>query len=451
MAEKKTRDMTQGSPLKLILGFALPMLLGLLFQQFYSMVDTIIVGKWLGVDSLAAVGSTGSINFMIIGFCMGVCNGFAIPVAQRFGSKDYVSLRKFVANSVWVSAFLAIVMTIAVCMLCMPILRLMNTPDNIIDEAYSYIFVIFLGIPVTYLYNLLSGIIRSLGDSKTPVYFLILSSIINIILDIVSIGLLNMGVAGPAWATVISQGISGVLCLLYIYKKFEILHIAKNEWRIDWSHIMTLLYMGLPMGLQYSITAIGSVILQTSVNGLGSQAVAAVTAGSKMSMFFCCPFDALGGTIATFAGQNVGARKPERVDRGIKAAVLIGFIYSLAACAILVFFGDTIALLFLDADETTILSNVHKLVCANSAFYMALTLVNVVRFCIQGMGYSAFAIIAGVCEMTARAIMGFGLVPLLGFNAVCFANPLAWIMADAFLVPAYLICRRRLRRMLGNI
>lgn len=448
MAEKKTRDMTQGSPLKLILGFALPMLLGLLFQQFYSMVDTIIVGKWLGVDSLAAVGSTGSINFMIIGFCMGVCNGFAIPVAQRFGSKDYVSLRKFVANSVWVSAFLAIVMTIAVCMLCMPILRLMNTPDNIIDEAYSYIFVIFLGIPVTYLYNLLSGIIRSLGDSKTPVYFLILSSIINIILDIVSIGLLNMGVAGPAWATVISQGISGVLCLLYIYKKFEILHISKNEWRIDWSHILTLLYMGLPMGLQYSITAIGSVILQTSVNGLGSQAVAAVTAGSKMSMFFCCPFDALGGTIATFAGQNVGARKPERVDRGIKAAVLIGFIYSLAACAILVFFGDTIALLFLDADETTILSNVHKLVCANSAFYMALTLVNVVRFCIQGMGYSAFAIIAGVCEMTARAIMGFGLVPLLGFNAVCFANPLAWIMADAFLVPAYLICRRRLRKML---
>lgn len=448
MAEKKTRDMTQGSPLKLILGFALPMLLGLLFQQFYSMVDTIIVGKWLGVDSLAAVGSTGSINFMIIGFCMGVCNGFAIPVAQRFGSKDYVSLRKFVANSVWVSAFLAIVMTIAVCMLCMPILRLMNTPDNIIDEAYSYIFVIFLGIPVTYLYNLLSGIIRSLGDSKTPVYFLILSSIINIILDIVSIGLLNMGVAGPALATVISQGISGVLCLLYIYKKFEILHISKSEWRIDWSHILTLLYMGLPMGLQYSITAIGSVILQTSVNGLGSQAVAAVTAGSKMSMFFCCPFDALGGTIATFAGQNVGAKQPERVDRGIKAAVLIGFVYSLAACAILVFFGDTIALLFLDADETTILSNVHKLVCANSAFYMALTLVNVVRFCIQGMGYSAFAIIAGVCEMTARAIMGFGLVPLLGFNAVCFANPLAWIMADAFLVPAYLICRRRLRKML---
>lgn len=450
MAVKTTKDMTQGSPLKLILGFALPMLLGLLFQQFYSMVDTIIVGKWLGVDSLAAVGSTGSINFMIIGLCLGVCNGFAIPVAQRFGSKDYVSLRKFVANSVWVSAVLAIVTTVSVCTLCMPILRLMKTPDNIIGEAYDYIFVIFLGIPVTYLYNLLSGIIRSLGDSKTPVYFLILSSIVNIILDMVSIGWLHMGVAGPAWATVISQGVSGVLCLIYIYKKFEILHIARNEWRIDWPHIRTLLYMGLPMGLQYSITAIGSVILQTAVNDLGSDAVAAVTAGIKMSMFFCCPFDALGGTIATFAGQNVGARQPERVDRGIKTAVLIGFLYSLAACAVLVFFGDTIALLFLDADETAILSRVHLYVTVNSAFYMALTLVNVVRFCIQGMGFSVFAILAGVCEMIARTIMGFGLVPMLGFKAVCFANPLAWIMADAFLIPAYFICRRKLMKMFGN-
>lgn len=447
---KTTRDMTQGSPVKLILGFAMPMLLGLLFQQFYSMVDTIIVGKWLGVDSLAAVGSTGSINFMIIGFCMGVCSGFAIPVAQRFGSKDYVSLRKFVANSVWVSAVLASVMTVAVCLLCMPILRFMKTPANIIDEAYAYIFVIFLGIPVTYLYNLLSGIIRSLGDSRTPVYFLILSSIINIALDIVSIGYLHMGVAGPAWATVISQGISGGLCLVYMHRKFEILHLQKNEWRLDWHYVQNLLFMGIPMGLQYSITAIGSVILQTAVNGLGSSAVAAVTAGGKVSMFFCCPFDALGGTIATYAGQNVGAKKPERINSGIRAAVIIGFIYSVAACAVLVFFGETIALLFLDADQVVILSRVHKFVMVNSAFYMALTLVNVVRFCIQGMGFSVFAILAGVCEMIARAIMGFGLVPLLGFDAVCFANPLAWVMADAFLIPAYIICWRKLKRIFGE-
>jgi len=447
MAGKVTKDMTQGSPVKHILGFATPMLLGLLFQQFYSMVDTIIVGKWLGVDSLAAVGSTGSINFMIIGFCMGVCSGFAIPVAQRFGSRDYVSLRKFTANSVWVSAVFAAVMTVVVCIFCMPILQLMRTPENIIDEAYDYIFVIFLGIPVTYLYNLLSGIIRSLGDSKTPVYFLVLSSIINIILDIVSIKFLHMGVAGPAWATVISQGVSGVLCLVYMYKKFEILHIKRNEWKVDFHYIKNLLYMGVPMGLQYSITAIGSVVLQTAVNGLGSAAVASVTAGSKVSMFFCCPFDALGGTMATYAGQNVGAKKLDRISSGIKAASAIGFVYSVAACAVLVLFGDVIGLLFLDSGETEILSQVHLFLMANSAFYIFLTLVNVVRFCIQGMGFSMFAILAGVCEMIARAVMGFGFVPMLGYEAVCFASPLAWVMADAFLIPAYIICMKRLKKM----
>lgn len=448
MACKETKDMSQGSPVKHILGFALPMLFGLLFQQFYSMVDTIIVGKWLGVNALAAVGSTGSINFMIIGFCMGVCSGFAIPVAQRFGSRDYVSLRKFVANSMWLSVVLAAVMTVVVCVLCMPILKLMRTPDNIIMGAYDYIFVIFLGIPVTYLYNLLSGIIRSLGDSKTPVYFLVLSSVINIILDIVSIKYMNMGVAGPAWATVISQGISGVLCLFYIYKKFDILHIKKNEWSFDTHYAKILLYMGVPMGLQYSITAIGSVILQTAVNSLGSMSVAAVTAGSKVSMFFCCPFDALGGTMATYAGQNVGAKKIDRIGKGQMAAIIIGSVYSVIACVILIMFGDKIGLLFLDAEEIQILGQVHRFLIINSLFYIPLTLVNVVRFCIQGMGFSVFAILAGVCEMVARTVMGFGFVPMLGYTAVCYANPLAWIMADAFLIPAYVICIRKLKKML---
>ena len=252
MAKNATKDMTSGSPMKLILGFAFPMLLGLLFQQFYSMVDTIIVGRWLGVNSLAAVGSTGSINFMVIGFCVGVCSGFAIPVAQKFGAGDYTALRKFVANSVWISAVFAAVMTVVVCALCMNILRWMNTPSDIIEEAYEYIIVIFLGIPVIFLYNLLSGILRSLGDSKTPVFFLVLSSILNIVLDVASIGVLHMGVEGPAWATVISQGVSGVLCLFYMMKHFEILRIRKEEWRIEGRYIVTLCNMGVPMGLQYS-------------------------------------------------------------------------------------------------------------------------------------------------------------------------------------------------------
>lgn len=446
MQNINTKDMTQGSPMKLILGFAVPMLLGLLFQQFYSMVDTIIVGRWLGIDSLAAVGSTGSINFMIIGFCMGACSGFAIPVAQKFGAGDYKALRKYFANSIWLSAIFSAVMTIAVCVFCMDILELMNTPENIIDEAYIYIFIIFAGIPTTYLYNLLSGVIRSLGDSKTPVYFLIFSALLNIILDIVSIKVLGMGVEGPALATVISQFISGILCIVFIVKKFDILHIQKDELKFDLHYIWNLFAMGVPMGLQYSITAVGSVILQTAVNGLGSGAVAAITAGTKVSMFFTCPYEALGGTMATYAGQNVGARKFDRISKGLNSAIIVGFIYSAAAAAVLILFGEKISLLFMDSSETQILSQAHYFLIVNSATYALLTLVNTVRFCIQGMGFSVFAVLAGVFEMAARTFVGFVLVPYFGYSAACFANSLAWLMADIFLIPAFYICFKKLKR-----
>jgi putative MATE family efflux protein len=446
-----TKDMTQGSPMKLIIGFAVPMLLGLLFQQFYSMVDTIIVGRWLGIDSLAAVGSTGSINFMIIGFCMGVCSGFAIPVAQKFGAGDYKALRKYAANSVWLSVILSVVMTLIVCFFCMDILKVMDTPENIISEAYGYIFIIFAGIPATYLYNLLSGVIRSLGDSRTPVYFLIFSALLNIILDIVSIKLFGMGVEGPALATVLSQAISGILCIVFIVKKFEILHIKRDEWKPDMNYICKLMAMGLPMGLQYSITAIGSVVLQTAVNRLGSSAVAAITAGTKVSMFFSCAYEALGGTMATYAGQNVGAGKLDRISKGLKSSVIIGFVYSAAAAVILIFLGKSISLLFMDSDETQILEQAHYFLIVNSTAYVLLTLVNTVRFCIQGMGFSVFAVTAGICEMVARAAVGFMFVPVFGYSAACFASPLAWLMADIFLIPAFFLCMKKLRHKAENM
>ncbi len=449
MEKKVMRDMTSGSPMKLILGFLIPMLFGLLFQQFYNMMDTIIVGKYLGVNALASVGSTGSVNFMIIGFCIGVCSGFAIPVAQKFGERNESAMRKFVANSGWLAAAFAIVMTLVVCVLCRQILVWMRTPEDIIDGAYSYIFVIFLGIPVIYLYNLLSGIIRSLGDSTTPLYFLLISSVLNIILDLFTIIVLKMGVAGAAWATVISQAVSGILCLLYMRKKFTMLRMQGDEWKPDRYAMRTLCGMGIPMGLQYSITAIGSVILQTAVNSLGSVAVASVTAGSKISMFFCCPFDAMGATMATYGGQNVGAKKLDRIDQGMKACVILGAAYSVLAFFVLFFFSDIVALLFVDAGETQILGNTRQFLISNVAFYFPLALVNIVRFMIQGLGYSKFAIIAGVCEMAARCLVAF-LVGVFGYNAVCFANPLAWIAADIFLIPAYLYVMKRLRRRFGQ-
>ena len=448
MAKNATREMTSGSPLKLILSFAVPLLLGMLFQQFYSMVDTIIVGKSLGVDQLAGVGSTGAINFMIIGFCNGVCSGFAIPIAQSFGAKDYKRLRKFVANAAWLSIAFAAVMTVVVCVLCRQILSWMDTPENIFEYAYSYIFIIFLGIPATYLYNLLSGIIRSLGDSRTPVIFLVISAMLNILFDLLAILVLHMGVAGAAWATVLSQLISGILCFLYMRKQYDILKFEKDEMKFEGRQAIILCNMGIPMGLQYSITAIGSVILQTAVNSLGSQAVAAVTAAGRISGFSCCPFDALGSTMAT--GQNVGAGKLDRVGKGLKSASFIGGIYAIIAFFVLSLFGRQIALLFVSADEIAILDHVKQFLVFNTAFYIPLCLVNTVRFCIQGMGYSRLAILAGVCEMVGRIIASLVLVPLIGFVGICIASPIAWIMADLFLVPAYCHTINRMKKILAS-
>ena len=438
------KDMTNGSPSKHILGFAVPMLFGMLFQQFYNLVDTIIVGKTLGVEALAGVGATGSINFMIIGFCMGVCNGFVIPVAQCFGAKKPSDLRKYVFNGYICSVVFSIVLTLASVIFCRRILIVMNTPADIIDHAYNYIVVIFIGIPTVFLYNMVSGVIRSLGDSKTPVVFLVLSSIINVVLDFFLILVCKMGVTGAGWATVTSQLISGLTCLIYMYKKYDILKGDKSERVLDRRFITNLCMNGVPMGLQYSITAIGSTILQAAVNTLGSTYVAAMTAGSKMFNFTCCPFDALGSTMATYAGQNVGAAKIKRLGQGVRSAMIIGSVYSVLSLIALYFTTDYIALLFVNASETTIIALTRQFILASACFYIPLTGVNVVRFCIQGMGFSVFAISAGILEMIGRAFAAIILIPNIGFLGACLASPIAWIAADAFLFPAFIHCAKKL-------
>lgn len=441
------KDMTKGSPMKLVLGFSIPLLFGFLFQQFYNLVDTVIVGRFLGTENLAAVGATGSVNFLIIGFCMGICSGFSIPVSHKFGAGDHGGLRRVVANCVWLTLIFAVVLTVLTTALCRPILVAMKTPGNILDAAYSYISVIFLGIPVIFLYNMTSGVIRALGDSKTPVIFLVMSSFLNIGLDLFFIVNLHWGVQGAAWATVISQGVSGLCCLLFMVKKFEILRIRREEWAFDRHLAGILCGMGVPMGLQYSITAIGSVILQSATNTLGSDAVAAVTAAGKISGFLACPFDAMGSTMATYGGQNVGAGKLERIGRGLKSCVLLGAGYSVIALGISILFGSSLARLFLDASEMAIIGDVRLFLTITTAFYFPLALVNIIRFLIQGVGFPFFAILAGVFEMVARALAGFVLVPWLGFTGSCLGNPIAWILADVFLIPAYFLVRNRLRSM----
>ena len=449
MASNTTKDMTTGSSMKLILGFAVPLLMGMLFQQVYSLVDTIIVGRFLGVNALAAVGATGSINFLIIGFCLGLCNGFALPVAQRFGAKDYDGLRKYVGNSAVLSVIIGGTITVFTVVFCRNILQIMDTPADIIDLSYNYIVVIFAGIPATLLYNILSSHLRSLGDSVTPVAFLILSACLNIGLDLLFIVTFHWGVFGASFATVLSQLVSGVLCLVFIIIRFDILHPKRDDWRLDPAYVRNLLVMGLPMGFQYSITAIGSVILQAAVNSLGSIAVASMTAASKISMFVVCPFDALGSTMATYGGQNVGAGKLERLGKGLRSAVILGAIYSAVIFVVVYFFGENMIQIFLSPTEenaATVLAWAKEFLVINAAFYFPLALVNIVRFLIQGMGFSGFAVFAGVFEMVARTIVGLFLVPVFGFVAACFASPLAWIFADAFLIPAFFFCRKRLRK-----
>lgn len=447
MASASVKDMTNGRPVKLVVSFALPLLFGFLFQQVYSLVDTIIVGQFLGVNALAAVGSTGSINFLVIGFCSGMCSGFALPVAQRFGAKDYKSLRRFVGNSAVISAIVAVVLTAFTVVFCKWILRVMNTPDDIFEEAYIYIVVIFAGIPATILYNMLSGYLRSLGDSITPLVFLVISSVLNIGMDLLFIITFKWGVFGAAFATVLAQAISGVLCLIVIIKKFEILHLNREDWKLESGHVRNLIAMGFPMGFQYSITAIGSVILQTAVNGLGSTAVASMTAAGKISNFICCPFDALGSTMATYGGQNVGAGKLERLSKGLGAASLIGIIYSVVILGVLFHFGQNMVGLFVSSDETEVIRQARQFLIINAAFYVPLVFVNVVRFMIQGMGFSGFAVFAGVLEMIGRSLVGFFVVPRFGFTGAAFASPLAWIFADAFLIPAYFHVLKKLKAL----
>ena len=444
-----TKDLTSGSPMRLILGFTLPTLFGLLFQQLYNLVDAMIVGKLLGAQALGAVGSTGSINFFVIGFCLGVCSGFAIPVAQKMGAKDYPQMRRYVANAAYLSAAIALVLTVATGIFCRDILAAMDTPADLFEDACAYIFVIFMGIPVVFLYNLLAGIIRSLGDSRTPVYFLALAAGLNILLDLAFILIFQAGVAGAAIATVLSQAVSGLACLVYMVKKFPLLRVTREESRPDWAACRDLCAMGLPMGLQYSVTAVGSIVMQTAVNALGSVYVSSVATAGKLYQLLACPFDAMGAAMATYCGQNVGAGRLDRLRLGVRSCSLLGLGYSVIAFAAILLLAPQGVMLFLDPAEPQLellRGLAGQYIIVQTAFFFPLALVNILRFSIQGMGFGTFAILAGVLEMIARAAVGRFFVPVLGYDAACFGSPAAWLCADLFLIPACLGCIAHLKR-----
>ncbi len=445
-----TKDMTTGSPLKNIIRFCLPLMVGNLFQQFYNMADTIIVGQFVGKHALSAVGSVGPLNFMIIGTVIGLCTGFAIPIAQRFGAQDIQNLKKYVANIIYTSIVVGVIFTCVAVLFARPLLEVLNTPVELRDEAYSYIVVIFAGIGATMLYNLLASIVRALGDSKTPLYFLLFSSFLNIGLDLLLIIVFQMGVRGAAVATVISQFVSGVLCFIYVKRSFPILHLTKETKALDFTFIKNLLKNGLPMALQFSITAIGSVMLQSCVNGLGADCIAAVTIGGKTQLMIVLPAETIGITMATYCGQNLGAKKFDRIEKGVHRGVALAFGYAAIGFCVARFLGPYLSLLFIDGSETEVIALAQQYINAGSYFYLILSLLFVLRNALQGLGYSFTAMLTGMFELVARGIMGFGFVNTIGYAAACVANPIAWIAADLFLIPAYIIVSRKVKRSLSS-
>ena len=443
-----SREMTAGPALPLIFNFTMPLLLGNLLQQTYSLVDAAIVGKFLGINALASVGASSSVIFLILGFCNGCSCGFGIPVAQKFGARDYSMMRKYVAVSLQISLVLSVAIAIVTSLYCAGILRLMQTPENIFQDAYVYLLVTFIGVPCTFLYNLLSSVIRALGDSKTPFWFLLFSTILNILLDLFCILVLDWGVLGAAVATVFSQGISALLCYLYMYRHFEILRGTAEERKFQGRLARNLLNIGVPMGLQFSITAIGSIMLQSANNALGTACVAAFTAGVRIKMFFICPFESLGIAMATYCGQNYGAGKPGRIWQGIKASGIMMLVYAIVTFFILQFGARTLALLFVEPSETEILANADLFLQVASWFFPALGLLCILRYSIQGAGYTGLAMFSGVSEMIARILVSLYAVPVYGYIAVCFGDPTAWLAADLFLIPAFIYVYRKLKKVM---
>ena len=432
-----TKDMTTGNPVKLILTFSIPLLIGNIFQQFYSMADTVIVGRFLGVDALAAVGSTGAMAFLVNGFVLGLTSGFAVLVSQRFGANDEEGVKKAFASSLILSIIMTILVTAISMVSAKPLLELMNTPENIINDSLSYIIIIFAGNIAIIFYNMLSSILRALGDSKTPLYFLIIASILNIMLDIVFIVNFHMGVAGAAYATIISQSISAILCAIYIVKRFPILKLKKKHWKIRKSYVEKQLRIGVPMALQFSITAAGAMVLQGALNNFGSKIIASYTAASKVQQLVMQPSITFGMAMATYAGQNLGAGKFNRIKEGVKKCSIISIIVSIASTIIVILFGGVFTKMFIDGNDVEVIYYAKQYLNTVSIFYIPLGLIFVYRNTLQGVGESFVPMMAGVAEMIARTVVAFTLPLLLDFIGIALADPAAWIAACVPLMITY--------------
>ena len=438
--------MTAGSPAKIIWNFTLPIVIGNIFQQFYTMVDTVIVGKFVGTKALAAVGATGTICFLILGFLMGLTAGFTVITSQRFGAGDMEGMRKTVGSAAVLSVVVSLLMTVVSMVGMKPLLKFMNTPDDIFHDTYLYIMIICAGIFAQVLYNLLASILRALGNSKTPLYFLLFSAVLNIVLDLVLIIVFHLGAPGAAYATVIAQGVSGLLCLIYIIKKVPVLKLEKSDFRPDAHLIRTQLVIGFPMALQYSITAIGTMMVQAALNGLGSLHVAAFTAANKIEQVVTQMYVALGATMATYSAQNMGAGKVKRIHQGFMSATVISFVYAAVTGVLVYVWGYKLTGLFVSENLDALMPLVDLYLRCVAVFFIPLAVVNVYRNGIQGMGFGFTAMLGGVAELVGRGVVAIVAAHYDSYLGICMASPMAWILAGILFIVMYCLIMKEVRR-----
>ncbi|MGI6107235.1 MAG: MATE family efflux transporter [Lachnospiraceae bacterium] len=437
-------DMTKGSPSKLILRFIIPVILGNVFQQLYNMVDTIVVGRFVGQDALAAVGSTGTISFLLLGFMMGLTTGFTVLTGQRYGAGDYAAVRKSAGNAFVLSAIITVVMTVGSMAAMDPILQVMQTPENIYGMAKTYILIICGGMACMVVYNLASSILRAVGNSKVPLYFLILSAVLNVFLDLLMVLVFHWGVAGAAYATVLSQGVSGVLCVVYMEAKIDFLRLHREDFRLDGRVVKNQLHIGVPMALQFSITAIGTMVLQAALNTFGSTVVAAYTAATKIEQLISTCFQAMGVTMASYTAQNWGVHAIDRIRQGQKSAFLMSLIYAIAAYAVILLTLPAFARLFFSGDITEVYGYIQTYIRIAGLFFLPLGMIFIYRNVLQACNFTLIPTLGGAVELAARTICALLAIRLNSYTVACFATASAWCSAGIFLWIAYLFIMHRI-------
>ena len=435
--------LTAGRPWRVILAFAVPLLIGNVVQQLYQVVDAIVVGRSLGVHALAAVGATGSLLFLLLGFAWGMTSGFAIPTAQAYGAGDTAAVRRSVATGTLLTAAASVLLTVLAPLLAGPALRLLQTPEELIPQATTFAVVSFLGASTVMSFNYLAAIIRAIGDSRTPLVFLTLSCVLNIGLVVAFVAWLGLGVGGAALATVVSQAVSVVLCLIHVRRRLPVLSLHRNDWRLTRSDITRHLQLGLPMGFQMSIIAIGALAVQVRLNSLGADAVAAYTTAARVDGLAIALLQSLGLAVSTFVAQNHGAGRPDRIRLGVIQAAGMSIAGAVLLGGLLITAGSAIVALFVGPGEERVVSMASYLLHVNGACYLILGVLFVLRGALQGLGYTFVPTLTGTIELVMRVGAAVVLGAQFGFSGVVWGNPLAWIGAVVVLVPAYLRAQRR--------